>query len=198
MADKTSVANLALSKLGEDDQLTNVDIDDSHCGRSIRAVFDTMRQAVLRQGKFNFSLSRAELVAQNPNSVPAPPSSYPYDNRFPLPAGFLRLVEVIAPCSVVDDYKMERGAILANSEGPVHILYVADVVETGLWDPLFVEAFASRLAFQVADRITGDRGRKADCWQQYRDAMREASGVDAKEDPPTETPDSDWVTSRYG
>lgn len=196
MSDYVTIANLAGSKIGADDQLRDPD-QDSTFGRSIRAVWDPVRKAVLRAGKFNFSLRRFELAAQNPLMIPAPPSAYPYANRFPLPAESLRLVEVIGPSSIVASYKNEGGAILANTDGPVFVLCVIDIVETALWDDLFAEAFACRLAFQVADRITGDRGRKADCWASYRQAISLAAGVDAKEDPPTEAEDSSWITARF-
>lgn len=198
MADKTTVGNLALQKLGEDDQLTNVDTDDSHAGRTIRVAFDTVRRATLRRGKFNFSLTRGELAAQNLDSIPAPPSPFPYLSRFPLPTGCLRVVEVRdAAGRMVTDYKVEGGAILADIAGPLFLLYVRDVVETVLWDDMFVEACAARLAFQVCERITGDRGRKSDCWADFRKAIADASGVDAKEDPPTEGEESSWVEARY-
>lgn len=198
MADKTQVANLALQKLGEDDQLTNVDTDDGTSPRAIRAAFDICRRATLRKGKFNFSLVTVELTAGNPDAIPAPPSAFPYENRFPLPAGCLRVVEVLdAAGKLVTDYRVRGGAIVTNAESPIYLEHVVDVPEAGLWDDLFVEAFASRLAFQVADRVTGDRGRKADCWQQFLAAMKAAAGVDAKEDPPTETPDSEWIEARF-
>jgi hypothetical protein len=78
------------------------------------------------------------------------------------------------------------------------ILFVEDVADPGHWDDLFVEAMACRLGYQIADRITGDRGRKADCWSEYRGAIKLAAGVDAKEDPPIEIEDSSWVTARRG
>jgi hypothetical protein len=196
VADYVTIANLALSKLGEDDQIRDPD-QDSHAARSVRAVWDPVRRFVLRKGKFNFAMKRAELAAQA-SSSPGYESSYPFTNRFPVPDGFVRLVEVLGPASVVEAYKYERKAILADSVGPVFIRYVADVAETGDWDDLFVQAFAARLAFQIADRITGDRGRKADAFTEWRLAIKEAAGVDAKEDPPEEPYESSWVTSRFG
>jgi hypothetical protein len=194
VADYVTVANLALSKLGEDDQIRDPD-QDSHAARSVRAVWDAIRRSVIRTGKFNFTMTRAELAAQA-SSSPGYQSPYPYQSRFPVPADHIRLVEVLAPADVVECYKYERGAILANSLGPVFIRYCADIVDVGEWDDLFVEAFAARVAFQIADRITGDRARKADCWAEYRKAISDAAGVDAKEDPPEQPYESSWVTAR--
>jgi hypothetical protein len=105
---------------------------------------------------------------------------------------------VLGPADVVETYRFERKAVLANSDGPVWIRYVADITATGDWDDAFVQAFAARLAFQIADRITGDRGRKADAFAEWKKAIKDAAGVDAKEDPPEDAYDSSWVTARLG
>ena len=54
-----------------------------------------------------------------------------------------------------------------------------------------------KLGFQVADRVTGDRGRKQDCWAEYEANISAATRVDAMENPPEELEESDWVLARY-
>jgi hypothetical protein len=98
VADYVTVANLALSKLGEDDQLRDPD-QDSHAARSVLAVWAPVRRAVLRKGNFNFSMTRAELAAQAPTSL-GYQSPYPFANRFPVPADFVRLVEILDPAEI--------------------------------------------------------------------------------------------------
>lgn len=195
MADWVTVANLALNKLGEDDQVRDPD-QDGHAARTIRAVWDAVRRKCLRRGKYNFSVTRAELAAQAEGS-PGWVSPYPYAYRFPLPTDCLRLIEILGPASVVDCYVSERRGILANSAGPVFIRYVADIVETGLWDDLFVEEFASELAWQIAPRITGSLEYRESARRDKKDAKRDAAGVDAKEDPPIPYEDSSWITARF-
>jgi hypothetical protein len=195
VADYVTVANLALSKLGEDDQIRDPD-QDSHAARSVRAVWGPIRRATLRAGKFNFSVSRDELTAQA-SSSPGYVNPFPYANRFPLPDGCLRLVEVYSATGILlEQYRLEGGAILCDEASPLFVVFIRDVVEVGNWDDLFVEAFAAHLAFQIADRITGDRGRKSDCWGEYRKRVKDAAGVDAKEDPPENAYESSWVTAR--
>jgi hypothetical protein len=195
VADYVTVANLALSKLGEDDQIRDPD-QDSHAARSVRVVFEAIRRTTLRAGKFNFSLRREQLAAEAPTS-PGYTTPFPYANRFPLPSDCLRAIDVYDPGGVLlERYNIEGGAILADSDGPLFVVFVRDVVEIGEWDDLFVGAFAAHLAFQIADRITGDRERKSDCWNEYRRRLKDAAGVDAKEDPPQEAYDSSWVTVR--
>jgi len=193
MADRVTISNQALSLLGEDDQLIDPD-DDTHAARTIRSVWDVVRQAVLREGEFNFAIVRATLPSDAGLSAD---DLYPYSYGFPLPDAFLRLVEVLDPPGITGSYEIEGGRIVADTTGPVRIRYVQDVPETGRWDSTFVNAFAHRLAYQIAERITGDRSRKADCWSGFKQAMGKAIGVDSVENPPVVTEEDDWITCRW-
>lgn len=194
MADRVTVSNLALSLLGEDDQLRDPD-EDTHAARSIRAVWDAVRRKVLRKGEFNFSIERHSLAS---DAAATADSIFPYSYAFPLPQGFIRLIEILDPALAITDYKLEKRRILASAAGPLRIRCVVDVPEVGDWDDLFVDAFAHRLGYQIAERITGDRSRKADCWNGYLKGIGETIGVDAVENPPEEPIEDDWVLARAG
>jgi hypothetical protein len=196
VADYVTAANLALAKVGEAYRILDP-LEDSHPARIIAPVFAAVRRAVLRKGKFNFSMTRAELAAQAA-SDPGYRSPYPYANRFPVPADFVRLVELLGPPECVETYKYESKAVLADTVGPVFVRYVRDVPEIGDWDDLFVEAFAARLGFEICDVLTGDRARRGDCWNEFQKLTKDAASSDAKEDPPIEAYDSSWVTARPG
>lgn len=191
MVDRVSVSNLVLSKLGDEDQLTDPD-DNRKPARAIRAVWDMVRDMMLRAHPWNFAMRQATLTS----SDPAP--EFTFTHGFQLPSDFLRLdTTAIEPWSVREDYQIEGRRLLANTPGPVKIRYVARIEEVGDWDPLFVEAFACRLAYQIADRLTGDLQRQQQAWRAYQLAMGEAKGVDGRENPPEAPIDSSWVTARY-
>jgi hypothetical protein len=189
VASFVTIANLAASKLGEDDQLASPD-DDTHLSRSVRAVWDLQRRATLRDHPWNFAVKRGEQAAS------ADLVATPYRYGFPLPADCVRLLDVAGWSR--DQYQIEGRAVLANGAGPIAIRYIADVAEPALWDDSFVEAFACRLAYQIADRITGDRGRKADAWTAYRAALADAKRVDARENPGVRWEATDWELARIG
>lgn len=191
MTSYVTIANLAASKLGEDDQLRSPD-DDTHLGRSVKAVFDPVRRAALRDHSWNFAMSRRELAASNTASVP-----YPWQSVFPLPFECLRLIEVLN-FSTRSNYQLEGRSILANSAGPVYIRCIIDVAEPALWDDLFVEAFACRLAFQIGPRIVGSAFDKGTAWKVYQKALADAKRADALENPAVPNEASSWETSRYG
>lgn len=193
MSDYVTVANQALSLLGENDQLRDPD-QDSAPGRTVRAVWERVRQATLRDHPWNFAIARRWLNALNENVVE-------FDYAFLLPQGpngILRLLEILSPTLDDRDWTMEGGKILANTLGPLAIRYVADVPDVSQWDALFCDAFAAKLAFQICDRITGDLSRQGAMEAVYRRALAKAKGVDAKENPPVPFEDSSWVTARYG
>lgn len=190
MSSYVTIANLAASKIGEDDQLRSPD-DDTHLGRTVKAVFDAVRRAAIRDHKWNFAMQRRELAAAALASVP-----YPWQSSFPLPADCLRMVELLN-ISSRRDYQLEGRAILANSAGPLYIRMLVDVTEPALWDDLFVEAFACRLAFQIGPRIVGSQFDKGTAWKVYQSALGDARRVDAEENPQQEFEPGSWETSRF-
>lgn len=191
MASYVQVANLAASKIGEDDQLTTP-TDDTHLGRTVAAVWDEVRQATLRDYPYNFARKRANLAAQ---ALTVPPIGW--KNSFRLPADCLRLIRLLTHYDR-EHYAIEGGCILWDNDGPLPILYVWDAIEPALWDSLFVETMACRLAFQIADRITGDRGRKSDAWNNYLSALSQAKRVSSRENPRIEEEPSGWELARTG
>jgi hypothetical protein len=195
VADFVSVANMALQRVGEPYTITEQD-EDTHPARTCRKEWDNARRAVLRRGKFNFAMTRAALTAQastDPNYVPP----FPYAARFPVPAECIRVVAVFdAYGCIVSDYKLEDHSILTDAAGPLTLSFVRDRTEIGDWDDLCVQALVARLGYAIADVISGDRGRKNDCWAEFQRLTKDTAGVDAKEDPPEQPYDSSWITAR--
>ena len=189
MADFVTIANLAASALGEDDQLRSPD-DDTHLSRSVRAVWNVERRAALRDHSWNFAMRRQALAA-----VIGQDAS-PYAAAFRLPADSVRLIEVIGIGRV--DYQLEGPFILSSAAAPLRIRYIVDVVEPAEWDDLFVKAFAMRVAWQIADRITGDPNRVQIGERKYRSALTEAKRVDARENPQVPSIAGSWELARGG
>ena len=187
MADFVTIANLAASALEEDDQLRSPS-DDTHLARSVRAVWDLERRAALRDHSWNFAMRRAALPAvANENTAP-------YAAGFRLPADCVRLIEVLTLRR--SDYQLEGRLILTGGKGPLNIRYITDVTEPALWDDLFVKAFAMRVAWQVAGRITGDPQRAQLAERRYWSALKEAKRVDARENPPVAFEATEWERAR--
>lgn len=190
MTDYVSIANLAASLIGEDDQLRSPD-DDTHMGRTFKASWELVRKAAIRDHTWNFAMKRAELAAEALSSVP-----YPWKYSFPLPDDCLRLVGVLN-LSSREDYQLEGRSILADTAGPLYVRFLIDIPETALWDATFVTAFAARMAWQVGNRIAGSAYDKNAGWAYYQKMLAEAKRVDARENPNVAWEETEWETARY-
>lgn len=190
MTDYVTIANVAASLIGEDDQLRSPD-DDTHMGRTFKAVWNLVRQDAIRDHTWNFAMRRKGLAAEALTDVP-----WPWAFSYPLPADSLRLVEVLN-CSD-RDYQLEGRSILSNNTGPVYIRYLVDVPETALWDANFVAAFAARMAWHVGNRIAGSDYDKVAGWKIYKDRLSDAKRVDARENPAVPFAPTEWELARFG
>lgn len=185
MASMVEIANLALAKLGDEGDITALD-DDSRAARAVAACFGPMRDAVLRDHPWDFARTRARLAA---DAAPVPWGDW---TAFPRPADFLRFVDEADGQA----YRMEGGRILAMTSGPLDILYIRRVEDTGLYDPLFVDALAARIAFQIALKITGSAAVQQAKWEEYRQLLATAKRVNGQEDAPVDTWEDDWIVAR--
>lgn len=184
-----AICNLALQKLGAD-RIVTLDQDHPNA-RDCNAAYAPTRDKLLRRYAWSFAKSRAELAA----SATAPAFDYGY--AFPLPTDFLRL---ILPRDNRIDWVIERHAgrraILSNDAGPLEIRYVALVTDPTEFDPLFDDALACALAFQICEKITQSNTKKADLVAEMREAIRNARQMNAFEVLPQESDDDPWIQAR--
>ena len=81
-----------------------------------------------------------------------------YDYQYPLPDDYLALVQVndiyVRSGSSVALWSVEAGAILTNIEAPLKVRYVKRVTNPGLFDSMFCEALACKLALEACETLT--------------------------------------------
>lgn len=189
MTSYAEVANRAAMAVGTAARLT-LPTDDTVLGRAVAAVWDIERRAALRDGGWNFAMTRANL----PQLAAAP--VHGYDAQFKLPSDCLKLVEIAGSERL--RYQLEGRNILADTSGPLAIRYLADVTEPAKFDAAFVQAFALRIACAIGTKIAGSAFDRRGTWSEYLQALADAKGSDATENPPTEEEESDWVLARLG
>jgi hypothetical protein len=194
--DELQIRNLVLTKLGEEEQLDDP-AADTRANRKITANWEGVRDQALRMHLWNFAIdpAGAELEADG-TFVPSKLSDFQY--RFALPPDFIRLdIERIRPRAVRHGLRMGGGYIYTNTAGPLLISYVARVEPTGLWDDLFAEAFACRMAAQIGRSVVGqDFDRNAMLAQAAR-AVAEAKAIDGRENPADEMGENEWTAARF-
>lgn len=169
----TDVANLALLKLGDKtvDLLTDIAEVTKKSARIINTLFIPLRDDMLRQHLWNFAMRRAELTA---NVDDAPDFGFTY--MFDLPDDYLRLKTLTTRCR----FTIEGRTILSDTD-TIDIIYIGVVSDPTEWDPLFLEAFVTRLAAEAAFSITGSPTTGPRLMEEYKDKMQKAKTVDAQE-----------------
>lgn len=192
MASKVSIANRALSKLGEDRILLLT--DNNKAARTINQMYDDVVDAELRRHNWKFALKRSSL----PALADAP--AWGFSFQYPLPADFIKLVQVNEFYARTNTqqalWSVESGLILTNLAAPLKVRYVWRVDNPGLYDPLFVEALACRLAMEACETLTQSETKFGRCAEQYKAALSEALRVDSIANPPDELPAGSWLDSR--
>jgi len=195
-----AIVNLALTKLG-DARITSLD-DDSKPARTMKAIYELIRDAELRRRKWRFSIRRASLPALA--EIPA----FGYANAYQLPADCVKLLMVgdLAPGVDLSDirtgfdtelYSLEGRQILTDLAAPLSLRYQARVTDPAQFDATFVAALASRLAYEACEDLTQSSSKKQDAMNDYRLAIREAVAANAIEVVPTPLPDDSWLLSRH-
>lgn len=184
MASPVEVCNLALVPLG-DHTITSL-TQDSEVARKCNHLFAHLRKSAIRRHPWNFAKRQAELAQLEET----PEFGFAY--AFQLPADCLR---VLGMEKSYQSYKI-RGRKLYTDESVAKISYLTDVSDTTQWDAAFVVAFSKYLGSELAWSLTNSRTLKADLRQEYLDAAREATGVDAQEETPDEVEADDWLNSR--
>lgn len=198
MASDVQIANRALTKLGARRILSLA--DDVKEARAINSMFEIVRDSELRAHPWNFAMTRASLPALV--STPA----WGFARQFQLPADCLRVIQINEEYWVANltDYRtrldvpfqIEGGKVLTDFDAPLKIRYVARIADTQAWDTCFVEAFASKLAYETCEEITQSNTKKQEMWNDYNMMIRQAKRMDAIENPPEPFADTSWLLSR--
>ncbi|KPH66329.1 MULTISPECIES: hypothetical protein [unclassified Novosphingobium] len=191
MASQTSVANLALMFIGTETRLLSID-DEKDAARSLKAVWDILREGLIRRYSWNWATRRAALPAEAITVSP------PFTHSFRLPAQAIRLIEVFDASGkyTASDYQLEGRSVLTARPGPLYVRCLMDIAEIAEWDPLAAIQFAGNLALTCGNRIAGSAFDKALTMQRYREAVADAQQTDALENPPIEVEESAWVEAR--
>ena len=185
---QTRVANHALQKLGAQ-LITSMD-EDTREARTVKACYSILRDRELRAHSWNFSIKRVALAPSA--TVPA----FGFAKAFPLPADCLR---ILPPARDVD-WTIENingvSHILTNEGTVIYLRYVARITDEAVFDELFVDMLACKIAWHCCETITQSNQKKADVMQEYKDARAEARRINAFEQASPQEPEPPWLVAR--
>jgi hypothetical protein len=185
MASKTAICNRALSKLGQT-RVSNIETDETKAAKVIRYMYDILRDAMIAAYPWNFAVKRTQIAAE----VDTP--AWGYNKQYALPVDFLALLEIRGN----PEYRLEGGLILTNEGSPLYIRYIAKITDAALYDPLFIEAFATRMAYEACEEITQSNTKKQLLAQDLEMTLKLAYASDAIQEMPQELEGDTWLLAR--
>jgi hypothetical protein len=186
MTSNVRICNLALTRIGHS---TIAAIgEDSKAGRLCALHYEPTRDAVLRAHPWNFAVRRADLGA--------PLSEKPrfgFARAFQLPTDCLRVLTFEPRES---EWRVEGRLVLTDSDA-AFIEYVGRADDPTLYDAVFIDAFAARLAAELAMSLTDNAQIVATLWDFYNQKLAEARVMDANEGTPRGLDADAWIASRF-
>ena len=193
-ASETTICNLALGKLGAR-RIIELN-EESTEARACLLHYAETRDEVLRHHRWNFAIKRETLVEL------ALPPVFGWGIQYELPSDCLRILDL-------NGYNLARrpglweveGRILLTNEPNAEIRYICRVTDCNLFDSLFVEALALKLASKIAMPINGSPNMAGQFLGEYeRVTGARARRTDAFESNPVRRPawqNSDLVMARF-
>jgi len=182
--DKTGIANLALSNLGE---ASIQSLSDNNArARACSSRIDDVITTILRMHVWNSALERKLLT-----NIGEPIFGWNY--IYQLPADYIKVVEV----EPVSKYIVEKKNILSN-EKTLYLLYVATPTDINNLDPLLAEAIAMKLAWEIAETLTSKAGLKQEMMQKYIIALQEARSANSKDRTPERRERNSYYDAKKG
>ncbi len=174
----TQIVNLALTRIGQK-PITSLNDDTNNAALLARIHYDDTRRAVLRAVPWKFASKDAELAALADAPV------YKWARAYPLPAKALWVVST----SMDDDgaggtgdlWDVKGRTIVTDASSPIKITYVEDVEDVSLFDPLFIDVFAERLAAELVYGITKQAAARERHLKVYQAKIEDAAAVDGQQ-----------------
>lgn len=188
MASDVGIANAALRKLGQA-PITSF-TENSKPARLADERYAELRDELLFRHPWNFARKRGSLAA----SATAP--VWGFANAFPLPTDYIRMYEANGEDEDTGKWKIEDGSIVTDLAAPLEVLYVYQVTDANRMSAGFREAFASVLAADWAEDLTGDDSVVTNKERKAVRAVALARSNDGQEGIPDRLEADEWLNAR--
>lgn len=161
MVSSVDITNRTLAQIGSRSQITSM-TDGSQEATYGNLLYNPLRDFLLREGDYDFSIREITAVAE---AAPAAP----WTNSWEYPTGALRIRQLIPTTFDANDPRPIAWTISGSAlterriytrELITTVIYTFPVIED-LWDPMFTESFtriyAAALAFALQNRIEASK-----------------------------------------
>lgn len=192
MANQTELANKALILCGSDARISTLADDTSANGKNLRTLWNQARDAMLEEKLWKFAKRRWTLPAATTGPLHGP------KYRYVRPGDCVKAwrLEESKHGHPPPPFDREEDAIATDIAPPLYIIGTARIENTAAWDAMFADAFAYRLAAELADTKTGSAGRAKGLLDEYYKKIREARWAGSIEAERGERPAGSFRESR--
>lgn len=182
------ICNMALTQLGAK-RITTL-TEDSKNARECNAVFDNVRDAVLTDYIWTFAQKRVALATVAGDPVWTDDLMTVVYQK---PSDFLQLNFVNIETAKV---RVEGDQILSDTAS-LKIKYTFRQTDTTVYHPKFTEAFAARLALELAFAITSNRSlAESAATIYYEKKLPNAQSIDAMQETPLQPMHDELIVAR--
>ena len=197
MSSKIEICNMALVEIGAE-PIASFN-EDSEAARQCNTLYDQTRLTVLEEHKWNFTQRKVALASVD---VPSGYSQYSYAYSYPSDALLVHKIYDSTDNEAefeVDMSKVEtvRTRLIFTDQEAAIAVYTADVEDTALFGPLFVETLKYYLASKLAYSLGKNFRTQQTMLQLYDVFLNKAKTKNAKENHKPQK-SSSWVTQRVG
>lgn len=172
MASKVEIVNLALTRLGQ----RSVQSLDEASNEAVwgKKLYDRVRRTVLREVPWRFALKLETLALLDED-----PPTYSYS--YALPSDCLMVVDVVSSYQNTQAAFERVGNAIWTDEPSAQLRYISDVQDATKFDDAFIDAFAFRLAAEIAPPLTGKPELMSMMMQGYMTSRGAAQALSARE-----------------
>jgi hypothetical protein len=210
MASEIDICNLALGQLGSHSIVSFADgtVEADACTLNYRLA----RDAVLESRDWSFAIYEVPLVKISSPS-PALPPEYGQAYAFPDQCLLLRYCFIPSPTSYPGgqllymdatseqlvtrpSFNVMNGYIMCSTD-TLYARYIKRIEDPSKFTTNFIQALATRLAFELAMPLTNKVELQAQKWKEYEAKITEASGRDGSVGTPQKIQVSTLTRTRY-
>lgn len=189
MASEVDICNRALQKVGAARIVSLT--ENSVNARACNSAYSMLRDAEFRARAWNFTITRTSL----PADAVAP--EWGKANSFTLPSDYVMWLRPYPEDNTdLIDYEVEGGKIYTDYDAPLYFRYVRRVEDTGLFDPLFSEALACKIAMEICEELSQSTSKKQVLRDEYKETIALARNRNAFEKIPQSPPEDEWLYKR--
>lgn len=199
MASVIGICNIALSSIGISRSINSLYEQSKEAG-ACSLHFDGCRDSVLADFDWNFATKRVALA-----DTGNPPPDWQYAYQYPTDC--LRITELMVPDNryPLADQRIKyetgvnsdgTGKLIYTDQNAAWLKYVMRITDVNLFDSLFAEALAWRLAAAINMQLTGEPSLGGNAMQTYSALIRSASTHSMNESQEPVMPESEFSSVR--